>query len=57
MRGEYAKYYNLPIVLYGCELSLTAREELRLSVFENGMPRRIFGLRRYKVTKVQRKAT
>jgi hypothetical protein len=34
----------LPVVLYGCETwSLTLREEPRLGVFENKVPRRIFG--------------
>jgi len=33
----------LPIVLYECETwSLTLREELRLTVFENSVLRRIF---------------
>jgi len=41
----------LPVVLYGFEiLSLTLREESRLRVFENGVLRRIFGLRRDEVT-------
>jgi hypothetical protein len=36
-----------PVVLYGCETwSLTLREEHRLRVFENGVLRRIFGLKR-----------
>jgi len=34
------------VVLFGCEAySLTLREETRLSVFENMVLRRIFGLR------------
>jgi hypothetical protein len=34
----------LPVVLHGCETwSLTLREEHRLRVFENRVPRRIFG--------------
>ena len=34
----------LPVVVYGCGTwSLTLREERRLRVFENKMPRRIFG--------------
>jgi hypothetical protein len=34
----------LPVVLYGCETwSFTSREEHRLKVFENRVPRRIFG--------------
>jgi hypothetical protein len=33
-----------PVVLYGCETwSLTAREEHKLRMFENRMPKRIFG--------------
>jgi len=37
----------LPVVLYGCEnWSFTLREERRLRVFENRMPRRIFGPKR-----------
>ena len=36
----------LPVVLYGCESwPLTLREERRLRVFENGVLRRILGLR------------
>jgi hypothetical protein len=39
------------VVLYGCETwSLTLREEHRLRVFENRMPRRIFGPKRDEVT-------
>ena len=41
----------LPVVLYGCETwSLRLREECRLRVFENRMPRRIFGPKRDEVT-------
>jgi hypothetical protein len=41
----------LPVVLYGCETwSLTLREEHRPRVFENRVLRRIFGLKRDKVT-------
>jgi hypothetical protein len=37
----------LPVVLYGCETwSLAIREEHRLRVFENRVPRRIFALKR-----------
>jgi hypothetical protein len=37
----------LPVALYGCEiLWLTLREEHRLRVFENRVPRRIFGSER-----------
>jgi hypothetical protein len=41
----------LPVALYGCEiLSLTLREEHRLSVFEKMALRRIFGPNRDEVT-------
>jgi hypothetical protein len=41
----------MPVVLYRCETwSLTLREEHRLRVFENRMLRRIFELKRDKVT-------
>jgi len=37
----------LPVVLYGCEnWPFTLREERRLRVFENKVPRRIFGPKR-----------
>jgi hypothetical protein len=36
----------LPVVLYGCESSLTIGEEHRLRVFENRLLRRIFGPKR-----------
>jgi hypothetical protein len=52
LRGYFFKMYIkiriyktiiLPVVLYGCETSsLTLREEHRLRVFENRMPRKIF---------------
>jgi hypothetical protein len=46
----------LPVVLYGCEtLSLTLREEHRLTVFEKRVLRRIFGLKRDEVTGEWRK--
>jgi hypothetical protein len=46
----------LPVVLYGCKTwSLTLREEHRLRVFENRVPRRIFGLKRDEVTGEWRK--
>jgi hypothetical protein len=39
------------VVLYGCETrSLTLRKEHRLKIFENWVPRRIFGQRRDEVT-------
>jgi len=42
--------------LYGCETwSLTLREERRLRVFENRVPRRIYGPRRDEVTGEWRK--
>jgi hypothetical protein len=41
----------LPVILYGCETwSLTLREEHRLRVFENRVPRRIFGPKKDEVT-------
>jgi hypothetical protein len=46
----------LPVVLYGCETwSLILREECGLSVFENRVLRRIFGLKKDKVTVEWRK--
>ena len=46
----------LPVVLYGCETwSLTLREERRLRVFENRVPRRVFGPKRDEVTGEWRK--
>jgi hypothetical protein len=46
----------LPVVLYECETwSLTLREEHRLRVFENRVPRRIFGPKRGEVTGEWRK--
>ena len=47
---------TFPVFLYGCETwSLTLREERMLRVFENGMLRRIFGLKRYEVKREWRK--
>jgi hypothetical protein len=41
----------VPLVIYGCKTwSLTSREELRLSVFENRVLRRIFGSKAVEVT-------
>jgi hypothetical protein len=41
----------LPVVLYECkDLSLTLKEEQRLTVFENRVLRRIFGPNRDEVT-------
>jgi len=46
----------LPVVLYGCETwSLILWEERKLSLFENMVLRRIFGPRRYKVTRKWRR--
>jgi hypothetical protein len=46
----------LPVVLYGCETwSLILREEGKLTVFENGVLRRIFGPKRGEVTGEWRK--
>jgi hypothetical protein len=46
----------LPVVLYWCEtLCLILREEHRLRVFENRVPRRIFGPKRDEVTGERRK--
>jgi hypothetical protein len=46
----------LLVVLYGCETwSLTIREEHRMRVFDNRVPRRIFGLRRDEMTGEWRK--
>jgi hypothetical protein len=55
MMGLY-KIIILPVVLYRCETwSLTLREEHRLRVFENRFLRRIFRLKRDKVTGKWRK--
>jgi hypothetical protein len=41
----------LPVALYDCEASsLILREEQRLRVFENSVPRRIFGPKKDEVT-------
>jgi hypothetical protein len=41
----------LPVVFYGCETwSLILRKERRLRVFENGVLRRIVGLKKDEVT-------
>ena len=48
----------LPVVLYGFETrSLILMEEHRLRVFEDMVPRRMFGLQRAEVTGEWRKAT
>jgi hypothetical protein len=58
-RNLKIRIYNtiiLPVVLYGCETwSLTLRKEHRLSVFENRVLRRIFGLKRDEMTDEWRK--
>jgi hypothetical protein len=47
---KVCKTIFLFVVLYGCETcSLTIKEEHRLRVFENGVLRRIFGLKRDEV--------
>jgi hypothetical protein len=57
--GSPARIYRtiiLLVVLYGCETwSLTLREERRLRVFENRVPRRVFGPKRDEVTEEWRK--
>jgi len=46
----------LPVVLYGCVTwSLTLVEERRLRIFENKVPRRIFGRKTDEVTGEWRK--
>jgi hypothetical protein len=51
VRIRIYKTIILPVVLYGWEtLSLILREEHRLKVFENRVPRRIFGPKRNEVT-------
>ena len=50
------KTVMLPVVFYGCETwSLTLREERRLRVFENKVLRKIFGVKRDKITGEWRK--
>jgi hypothetical protein len=56
MTQTFTKAINLPLVLYRCETwSLTLREEHRLSVFENGVLRRISGPKWDEVTGEWRK--
>jgi hypothetical protein len=53
VKDQYIYIYRTVIlpVLYGCETwSLTLREQSRLRVFENRVPRRIFGPKRDEVT-------
>jgi hypothetical protein len=46
----------LPVLLYGCETwSLILREERRMRVFENRVPRRVFGPKRDEATGEWRK--
>jgi hypothetical protein len=48
---EHTKTIILRVVLYGCETwSLTLREGHRLRVFENRVPRKLFGPKRDEVT-------
>jgi hypothetical protein len=50
LKNRIYKTIILPVVLYGCETwSLTLREEQKLRVFENRVPRKIFGPKRYGV--------
>jgi hypothetical protein len=57
LKVKIYKTIILPVVLYGCETwSLTLREEHRLRVFENRVPRRIFGRKRDEVTGEWRKS-
>jgi hypothetical protein len=47
IKNEIYRTVILPVVLYGSEAwSLTLREELRLRVLENWVPRSIFGPKR-----------
>jgi hypothetical protein len=45
----------LPVVLYGCDWSLTLMQEPRLKVYENRVLRRIFGPKREEVREDWRK--
>ncbi|KAJ4444568.1 hypothetical protein ANN_06363 [Periplaneta americana] len=56
LKGRIYKTVILPVVLYGCKTwTLTLREEHRLRVFENKVPRKIFGAKRDEVTGEWRK--
>jgi hypothetical protein len=56
IKVEIHKTIILPVILHGCETwSLTVREEHRLRVFEDRVPRRIFGPKRDEVTGKWRK--
>ena len=58
LKFKMYKTIVLPVVLYGCETwSLILREERRLMVFENRVPRRIFGPKREEVTGGMEKTT
>jgi hypothetical protein len=47
IKTKIYKTIVLDLVLYGCEIcSLTLRKERRLRVFENSVPRRLFGPKR-----------
>jgi hypothetical protein len=51
VKSRIRKTIILPVTLYGCEtLSLTLKEKHRLRVFENRVPRRIFGAKRDEMT-------
>jgi hypothetical protein len=51
LKIRISKTIILPVVVYKCETwSLTLREEHRLGVFQNRVPRRIFGPKRDEVT-------
>jgi hypothetical protein len=49
------KTIMLPVVLYGCEIGLTLREERRLRVLQNRVLKRILGPKRDEVTEEWRK--
>jgi hypothetical protein len=56
LKVKIYKTIILPVVLYGCETwSLMLREEHRLRVFENRVPRRIFVPKRDEVMEEWRK--
>jgi hypothetical protein len=51
MKIKMYRTVTLPVVLYGCETwPLSLKEEHRLRVFENKVPRKIFGPKRDEVT-------
>jgi hypothetical protein len=55
LKVKIYKIVILPVVLYGCETSLTLREEHNLRVFDNGVLRGMFGPERDEVTVERRK--